>query len=761
MPIRPPALDDRNFDSIVEELVARIPAHTPEWTNPRVGDPGRTIVELFAWMFDTLLYRANLIPERQRLAFLRLLGTQMRAAIPARGLVSIVIDDDKFAQAVQLDPLTPINKPVPFETRTEISVLPISAEAYYKRPLTTTERADRDMQLVIDGLQRVYRLNNRVRPYVTTPMFANGAPEPAGFDIVGQTVDKCLWLALFAPKKELVDTVRQTLGTTPTGATRLLNVGILPAIEVPALFEEIGPRAKIPHLWEMSRLGTNGQTEYTALDVYDDTSLGLTQRGVQRIGMPQPSLIFAPPNNVRVALNAGVGDQPPRLDNPDKADRLVGWLRLRPHPNVPLTSLRLSWVGVNVVEVDQRRTIGTNGGQVIGISSGGADQEFALPSGGVEPSTLVIQVEEGERGYQPWQRIDDLALGGRDSAFYQLDSEAGTVRFGDGMRGRVPEQDRRIRVAQARLGGGKAGNLPPNSLSDIAPRKPAAAKLKIVQTLPTEGGEDAETLEQAERRIPALFRHKERAVTTSDYEQLAADTPGVRLGRVEVLPKFRPYQRQFGVPGVVSVMALPFKDGFQAPNPRPDRPMLEAVHNYLDARRPVATELYVIGCEYIRLGVSVGITVLEGFDFGATHGVAQDEAEVVTTPPSRDSVLMAVREALRRFLWPLAPGGVDGSGWALGRSVRDRELEVVIARVPGVDAVARVNLFRWQNDRWQMLPRATPDAPVELTLQQWQLPELLSVVVVADANAPTDLRGVGNPFVDDNSVAIPVVPKVC
>ena len=41
MPIRPPALDDRTFDSLVDELVTRIPAHTPEWTNPRVGDPGR------------------------------------------------------------------------------------------------------------------------------------------------------------------------------------------------------------------------------------------------------------------------------------------------------------------------------------------------------------------------------------------------------------------------------------------------------------------------------------------------------------------------------------------------------------------------------------------------------------------------------------------------------------------------------------------------------------------------------------------------
>ena len=29
MPILPPSLDDRRFDDLVEDLIARIPAHTP------------------------------------------------------------------------------------------------------------------------------------------------------------------------------------------------------------------------------------------------------------------------------------------------------------------------------------------------------------------------------------------------------------------------------------------------------------------------------------------------------------------------------------------------------------------------------------------------------------------------------------------------------------------------------------------------------------------------------------------------------------
>src|SRR4029077_8731473 len=101
MPILPPSLDDRRFDDLVEDLVARIPAHSPEYTNPRLGDPGRTLIELFAWLTDTLLYRANLVPERQRLSFLRLLGESLRPAVAARGLVSVLLDEES-ADVVQI-----------------------------------------------------------------------------------------------------------------------------------------------------------------------------------------------------------------------------------------------------------------------------------------------------------------------------------------------------------------------------------------------------------------------------------------------------------------------------------------------------------------------------------------------------------------------------------------------------------------------------------------------------------------------------------
>ncbi|NTX67263.1 putative baseplate assembly protein [Myxococcus sp. CA051A] len=784
MPIVPPRLDDRNFDDLVEELLSRIPAHTPEWTHARQGDPGRTLLELFAWLADTVLYRVNLIPDRQRLAFLRLLGIQLRPAVASTSVVGVRFDSQTLQPSVVLRPYSEVRGPVPFETRTELPVLHLTAEAYYKRPLTQAER--QEMSLLLTGLSRVYGLSSaQAAYYVTTALFPGGVAESAGFDVVERTVDHCLWLALLAPTAADVAPLRQELNTGSAGAPRVLSVGIMPSIEVPALHEEIGPRARIPHQWELSGVpDAQGNPTYHLLSVAYDSSQGLTRRGVIHLVMPGHP-IGVPSNDVRQSLHAGVGDRPPRLDDVKRTERLVAWLRLR--PTVRLSHLSLSWVGINAVEVEQRRTYTA---VVVGQGDGTPDQELKLPMGSVERESLQLEVEEPGQGYRPWTLVDDLTLTGRDSAAFQLDAEAGLVRFGNGVRGRIPVVGMRVRVARMRTGGGVAGNLPAGTLKALSAltldgTAPSGA-MKVEQAMPTQGGQDAETLPDAERRIPSTLRHGERAVTAEDFRWLAAGSPGATPGRVEVLPRFKPHQRRENVPGVVTVMVLPPSSTFRAPNPRPDRPFLEGVHAHLDARRPLATELYVIGCEYVPLGLATGITVREGF--------------------GRETVVNAVREALFRWLWPLPPAGPQGGGWTLGRAVRDRELEVAIAQVPGVDSITGVRLFssgtvvalpptpsgsdgptsaRFEvrpaasvtstgasgsalpastspsPSGWRALAGPVPGMPVELVLRPWQLPELMAVVVDADGGLPRDLKGAPDPFQSQPGVAVPVVPEVC
>jgi predicted phage baseplate assembly protein len=322
MPILPPVLDDRRFEDLVSEMLSRIPGHTPEWTSPQAGDPGRTLIELFAWLADTLLYRANLIPERQRLAFLRLLGIPMRPALPARCIVSVSIDDTNSAAAKTIAPLARLKAgSLIFESNAELTVLPVAGEIFYKRKAKADEVVGMDDILI--GLKQIYQIDRTKEavPYVTTPLFVDGAPATDGFDVIGKTVDKALWVALLAQKPELVEEARTALGVSETGSRQTITVGIIPSVTVPSLFENIGNRAKIPHTWEITGVDSSGRIEFHQLDCIADTTNGLTVNGVQRLTLPTSSAIGAPSNDVRLpeSVNAGVGTLPPRIDDPKKS----------------------------------------------------------------------------------------------------------------------------------------------------------------------------------------------------------------------------------------------------------------------------------------------------------------------------------------------------------------------------------------------------------------------------------------------------------
>ncbi len=108
-------------------------------------------------------------------------------------------------------------------------------------------------------------------------------------------------------------------------------------------------------------------------------------------------------------------------------------------------------------------------------------------------------------------------------------------------------------------------------------------------------------------RLPSAIRSAPSR--PSDYKSLVQEMPGSGAARVEVLPLFKPQTRDTNVPGVVSVMVIPPKGDFHPPCPRAGRPLLENVYAYLNPKRPVAAEMYVIGTEYIGLGLSVAVEV--------------------------------------------------------------------------------------------------------------------------------------------------------
>ena len=135
MPLTIPTLDTRRYQDLLDEALARIPVHNPEWTNFNRSDPGVTLIEVFAFLTESLLYRANQVPDRNRRKFLSLLGVPLQPASSARGIVTFANERGPRQTIVLNEGIEVRAGEVPFRTERGLDVLPIEARAFFKRPL--------------------------------------------------------------------------------------------------------------------------------------------------------------------------------------------------------------------------------------------------------------------------------------------------------------------------------------------------------------------------------------------------------------------------------------------------------------------------------------------------------------------------------------------------------------------------------------------------------------------------------------------------
>ena len=164
----------------------------------------------------------------------------------------------------------------------------------------------------------------------------------------------------------------------------------------------------------------------------------------------------------------------------------------------------------------------------------------------------------------------------------------------------------------------------------------------MTNVLPATGGADAADLTEALEEI--LFVHRrERAVTADDFQSLALRVPNVR--RAETLPLLHPDHPTHRAAGVVSVMIFPDEDLARPNAPAPDVALLRRVAAYLNPRRLVTIELYVIPPTYRAVALSVGVRVRDGYQADA---VARWVELILRTPA------------------PLPPFGPDGAGGCSG-----------------------------------------------------------------------------------------------
>jgi hypothetical protein len=63
VPLAAPVIDDRIYQALLDEILRRIPVDAPNWTDFNESDPGVTLVQLLAFLTESLLWRLD---ERQR-----------------------------------------------------------------------------------------------------------------------------------------------------------------------------------------------------------------------------------------------------------------------------------------------------------------------------------------------------------------------------------------------------------------------------------------------------------------------------------------------------------------------------------------------------------------------------------------------------------------------------------------------------------------------------------------------------------------------
>ncbi|MFA6009015.1 MAG: hypothetical protein WC799_03455 [Desulfobacteraceae bacterium] len=76
-----PELDDRRYDDLVEEIISLIPRYAPAWTDHNPSDPGIMLIELFAWLFESMMYRQNRVTLASERTFLKLLNGHLDGTV--------------------------------------------------------------------------------------------------------------------------------------------------------------------------------------------------------------------------------------------------------------------------------------------------------------------------------------------------------------------------------------------------------------------------------------------------------------------------------------------------------------------------------------------------------------------------------------------------------------------------------------------------------------------------------------------------------
>jgi len=269
-----------------------------------------------------------------------------------------------------------------------------------------------------------------------------------------------------------------------------------------------------------------------------------------------------------------------------------------------------------------------------------------------------------------WVRWDETVDPGDESAaarVYALDEGTGEIRFGDGRHGAIPPIGRDAIVAfqyqRTEAGPADADTVPGNSIAARTPLNlvsPVESVETVVAADQAAGGAPAEVDERVVRFGTARLRHRGRAVTSRDLQDLALQSS----------PDFV-QARSFAAPGHTRLVVV-----MRGRDPQPTAAQRRELRRLLLAAGPVSLgapgALQIGGPRVRRLRITVALTVASLDDAG---GVAREVNERITA------------------LFDTATGDVDRDGWALGKDPSEDDIALALAGTPRLEGLGAVKLY--------------------------------------------------------------------
>ena len=460
-----PNLDDRRFQDLVDEAKRLVQQRCPEWTDHNVSDPGVTLIELFAWMTDQVVYRLNRVPDRNYVKFLELIGVSLFPPTAARTSLTF------WLSAPQPDTVTIAAGTQAATVRTDTS----EAIAF-----TTTE----DLPIVPSSLERL------------------------GSMIDGKTLrdhwgalEKGTEFACFQPVPKPGDALYIGLSeAVPSNAVRL---------RFKADIEGVGVDPTNPPLaWEA---WTGDDWEPCELD--SDTTGGLNRDGDVVIHVPRAHVVSLIAKQrggwIRARVTQPVEGQPAYSASPN----IKGLTAITIGGTVDAVNAELVYgeeIGISDGVPGQRFPVKRgpivpgDGAAVLEVTGAEGWDEWThvgdFAASGPDDMHFVLDLSSGEVRLGPAVRL-------ADGAFRRY--------------GAVPPKGAHLRLREYRVGGGRRGNVATRSISVMKSSIPFVARVE--NRRPARGGVDGEDIENAKVRGPIRLRARGRAVTTEDYEQLARE----------------------------------------------------------------------------------------------------------------------------------------------------------------------------------------------------------------------------------------------